>query len=132
MVLCRETYPPLEWVETTPFGWSVVDDATMDPQLNGSYTYDAQGVSPKRVELVDGRCGERPVDDSYIPRARVYGKYRTCSMSLRWGSIRRIFPKCGDGQAQTTHKRTQVIQKLVDVQLAKHFQYRTPKPFDFF
>ena len=36
-----------------PFGWSVVDDATMDPQLNGSYAYDAQGVSPKRVELVE-------------------------------------------------------------------------------
>lgn len=36
-----------------PFGWSVVDDATMDPQLNGSYIYDAQGVTPKRVELVE-------------------------------------------------------------------------------
>ena len=36
-----------------PFGWSVVDDATMDPQLNGSYAYDAQGVAPKRVELVE-------------------------------------------------------------------------------
>ena len=36
-----------------PFGWSVVDDATMDLQLNGSYAYDAQGVSPQRVELVE-------------------------------------------------------------------------------
>jgi TldD protein len=36
-----------------PFGWSVVDDATLDPQLNGSYAYDAQGVSPTRVELVE-------------------------------------------------------------------------------
>ncbi len=36
-----------------PFGWSVVDDATMDPQLGGSYAYDAQGVSPQRVELVE-------------------------------------------------------------------------------
>ena len=36
-----------------PFGWSVVDDATMKRKLNGSYAYDAQGVAPTRVNLVE-------------------------------------------------------------------------------
>ena len=36
-----------------PFGWSVVDDATLDVHLNGAYQFDAQGVAPVRVNLVE-------------------------------------------------------------------------------
>lgn len=35
-----------------PVGWTLVDDATANPTLAGSYTYDFQGVAAQRVELV--------------------------------------------------------------------------------
>ena len=36
-----------------PFGWSVVDDATLNANLSGTYQFDAQGVAPVRVNLVE-------------------------------------------------------------------------------
>lgn len=36
-----------------PFGWSVVDDATFNENLNGAYQFDAQGVQPVRIDLVE-------------------------------------------------------------------------------
>ncbi len=36
-----------------PFGWSVTDDALGHPNVNGSYQYDAQGVQPQKMSLVE-------------------------------------------------------------------------------
>lgn len=111
-----------------PFGWDVIDDASNHPEANGSYVYDAQGVTPNRVQLVsDGVVQDLLM--SRIPRgeftdstghARAVGSDRY----VAFPSVVSVTPKRRVSSRKMTRKATQLAKQTGSdyVLVVKHIE----------